>query len=58
MVTPNVCAPTAHKPRIVALPHSGATEWRVLADWMGAVRTVFVGTVFECSQFLNNQKES
>lgn len=58
MVTPSVSQPTTHKPRIVALPHSGANEWRVLADWMGAVRTVYVGTIFECSRFIANMEKT
>lgn len=35
---------------------TGTHDWIVVASWLGAERTVFTGTVFECLAFVADQE--
>lgn len=36
----------------------GRGEWMVKAEWMGATRTVFTGSLFACIRFVADNKYS
>lgn len=40
--------------QIRAVPNTH--DWKVEAEWFGAIRTVFTGTIFECIRFVNTHQ--
>jgi hypothetical protein len=49
MSTPDVIMPDSTRPRVSSLSH---TQWHVEAFWLGKQRTVYVGTLYECLQYV------